>query len=70
MFEHYVGNVYIFDQMPPEELDLVDIPVFTQGDDAPLELLLQLDEADLSEKSARRVAVVSKQDDLSLATSA
>jgi replicative superfamily II helicase len=35
MFEHFVGNVYLFHPEPQEDLPFVDIPVFTQDEKYP-----------------------------------
>ncbi|MBS8239748.1 MAG: helicase-related protein [Marinobacter sp.] len=56
MFQHFIGNVYLFNQPPQEELPLVDFPVFTQGDNVPESLLIQMDEVDLNTKSKNRIA--------------
>ncbi|MCU7866438.1 MAG: DEAD/DEAH box helicase [Candidatus Thiodiazotropha sp. (ex Lucinoma borealis)] len=66
MFHHFVGNVYIFDEPPQEELPLVDIPLYTQGDDADDSLLIQIDEVDLVDKSISRLEPFFKQNDLEL----
>ncbi len=42
MFEHFVGNVYIFGEKPKVELPLIDIPVITQSENASESLLLNL----------------------------
>lgn len=68
MRRHFVGRVYIFDEAPAEEFDFVDIPAFTQGDDAPLSLLAQMDEEDLTPNSMVRLSSVHGQVDLSFAT--
>jgi hypothetical protein len=68
MFEHYVGDVYLFDQAPLEEVNRVDIPVFTQGDSAQLGLLLQVDDADLTIRSAERIRHIIVQSELSVDT--
>jgi len=39
MFQHFVGNVYVFDVEPQEQLDVVDVPLFSQGKDVPLGLI-------------------------------
>ena len=47
MFEHYVGNVYIFGDKPQEELPFVDIPIISQSENASDSMLLQIsDELD------------------------
>jgi hypothetical protein len=55
MFQHFVGHVYTFSDPPVNDLPSVDIPAFTQSDDAPTDLLVQLDYEDLSENSRRRI---------------
>jgi hypothetical protein len=57
----------VLDPPPEHQLDIVDIPVFTQGEDTPLGLLMQVDEEDLSEYSKQRLrAVTSGQEELSV----
>ena len=56
MFQHFIGNVYLFNPPPQEEPPLVDFPVFTQGDNVPESLLIQMDEIDLNTKSKNRIA--------------
>lgn len=55
MFQHFVGHVYTFSDPPESILPSVDIPAFTQSDDAPADLLIQLDYEDLTETSRQRV---------------
>lgn len=52
MKKHYIGNVYRFEKRPEETELFVDIPLFDQ-DNAPLEILIALDEREL-ENSARK----------------
>lgn len=61
MFEHFVGNVYLFHDPPQEELPLVDFPLLTQGIDVPESLLLQLDEQDLLPRSQERLEEIHSQ---------
>lgn len=42
MFEHYVGNVHIIGEKPPETVLDVDIPIISQSDKASDSLLLQI----------------------------
>lgn len=42
MFEHFVGNVFIFGDRPQKELPFIDVPIVTQSDNASESLLLQL----------------------------
>ncbi|WP_165742404.1 helicase-related protein [Candidatus Thiosymbion oneisti] len=66
MFQHFIGNVYIFDEPPQEELPLVDVPFYTQGDDTDDSLLIQMDEEDLADESRERLAPFLHQDNLDL----
>lgn len=52
MKKHYIGNVYRFEKRPEQTELFVDIPLFDQ-DNAPLEILIALDEREL-ENSARK----------------
>ncbi|KOO57500.1 hypothetical protein WH43_15825 [Rheinheimera sp. KL1] len=54
MFEHFVGNVYIFGEKPQVELPLIDIPVITQSESASESLLLNLGD-DVYEENKGRV---------------
>ncbi|WP_138434948.1 DEAD/DEAH box helicase [Marinobacter shengliensis] len=56
MFQHFIGNVYLFNPPPQEELPLVDFPVLTQGENVPESLLIQMEEADLNTESKNRIA--------------
>jgi hypothetical protein len=68
MFEHFIGNVYLFHAPPQQELPLVDIPVFTQTDTATDSLLIQVDADDLSDRSKKRLEPYARQEVLSMAT--
>ncbi|KCX36197.1 DEAD/DEAH box helicase family protein [Acinetobacter sp. 263903-1] len=51
MFEHYVGNVYIFGRKPQAELPYIDVPIVTQSENISDSLLLHLgDEVNSSNK--------------------
>lgn len=67
MFKHFIGRVFILDPPPEYQLDIVDIPVFTQGDDTPLGLLMQVDDEDLSDPSKKRLHHIFEQDELPVA---
>lgn len=60
MGRHFVGHVYLFDQRPDQDEDLmfVDMPIFAQDEDTPETLLIQMDEDDLTERSKERVGTV------------
>lgn len=68
MWKHYVGHVYLFNDPPQEELAFVDVPVFTQNEDAPDALLVQLEENDLTPSAAGRMRQIWEQGSLSLET--
>jgi hypothetical protein len=54
MAQHFIGRVYNFHAQPEEAHQDVDIPIITQ-DNAPLELLIQIDEADLKQSSVDKL---------------
>ena len=55
MFQYFIGNVYIFNAPPQEELPFVDFPYYSQGNDVPDSLLIQLDDVDLKQQSKDRL---------------
>ena len=67
MFEHFVGRVFLFHEPPQEELPFIDFPFFTQGEDMPDSILVQLDESDMSDQSKVRLETYTQQTDLPLA---
>jgi hypothetical protein len=64
MFKHFIGRVYLFHEQPQEDLPFVDFPVFSQKENAPNSLLINLDESDLKDSSRERLASVINQEDL------
>ncbi|VVD62970.1 putative helicase HelY [Pandoraea pneumonica] len=56
MFQHYIGNVYLYHEPPQQELPLVDIPIITQTEDASDALLIHIEPSELTEASRERVA--------------
>jgi hypothetical protein len=68
MKEHFVGHVYLFHPEPEQQLPFVDMPVFTQGEDAPESLLIQIDDNDLTKDSQDRMKNFLSQDVLDYAT--
>lgn len=68
MWKHYVGHVYLFNSPPNRELEFVDVPVFTQNQNAPEALLVQLEPQDLSDDANMRVSQIWKQSLLAPAT--
>ncbi|MGQ1948059.1 DEAD/DEAH box helicase [Geofilum sp. OHC36d9] len=65
MFAHFVGNIYLFHEPPQAELPLVDFPIFSQNDDVPEKLLINLKEEDLKESSKKKLQKYYNQDLLS-----
>ncbi len=55
MFSHFIGNIYLFHEPPQAELPLVDFPIFSQNDDVPERLLINLQEEDLKETSKKKL---------------
>lgn len=54
MKRHYIGNVYRFEKRPEQTELFVDIPLFDQ-DNAPLEILISLDEGELENTAKNRL---------------
>ena len=68
MGSYFIGHIYLFHEPPAPELPLVDFPIFTQTDDAPEKLLINVDVADLNESSKRKLKKYFEQDILSQET--
>lgn len=68
MFQHFIGRVFLFHDPPTEELPLVDFPLFSQTDEVPEKLLMQMDNDDLSRKSKDRIQTLSNNGILSIKT--
>jgi hypothetical protein len=62
MFEHFIGNVYLFDPAPEEQLPFVDFPLFSQDDRTPDSLIVQIEEGDLRENARERTQKWTDQD--------
>jgi len=62
MFRHFTGRVFLFHDQPAEELFKVDIPILSQGEDAPTGLLLHVDPDDLRGSSEARLTPLLEQD--------
>ncbi|WP_296104675.1 DEAD/DEAH box helicase [uncultured Agrobacterium sp.] len=65
MRRYFVGKVFVLEEPPPEDRFTVDIAVGTQRPDAPMSLLLDLDDKDLTEVSLERVREVREASPLS-----
>lgn len=68
MYQHFVGRVFLFHEPPAEELPLVDFPLFSQTEDVPEKLLMQMDGDDLSQKSKDRIKSLADNGVLSIRT--
>ena len=68
MFSHFIGHIYLFHEPPVAELPLVDFPIFSQANDVPEKLLINVDIEDLNESSKRRLNKYFEQDVLSQET--
>lgn len=68
MFSHYIGHVYLFKEPPQPELPMVDFPIFTQDEDVPDEMLINIEEEDLTDESKKKLKIYKDQKVLSLNT--
>lgn len=66
MFQHFIGDVYMFKNPPAPQLPFVDIPIFTQSENVPESILINIDEEDLSDLSKSRLKIYTEQDDIPL----
>ena len=55
MFHHFIGRVFSFEEPPEEQLTFVDFPMYTQDENTPPALLIQLESDDLSNTSKDRL---------------
>ncbi|HMW40577.1 MAG TPA: hypothetical protein PKD57_14315, partial [Saprospiraceae bacterium] len=55
MFRHFIGNVYVFDAPPQEELPFVDMPAINPTKTTPSSLLIQLSPNDIPESLKEKV---------------
>ena len=68
MGSHFIGHIYLFHEPPIAELPLVDFPIFSQTDEAPEKLLINVDVEDLNESSKCKLKKYFEQDVLSQET--
>jgi hypothetical protein len=54
MKKHFIGNVYRFEKQPDQMELFVDIPLFNQ-ENAPLEILISLDDNELENSAKKRL---------------
>ena len=55
MFKHFVGNVFVFDAPPQEELPFVDMPAINPGESTPSSLLINLSPENIPTSLAAKV---------------
>ena len=68
MFSHFIGNIFMFKEPPQPKLPLVDFPIFTQKEDVPDTMLINVDQEDLSDKSISKLRKYIEQELLPLQT--
>lgn len=56
MMQHFVGNIFMFSDAPQSELPFVDFQFYTQPDGTSSEILLELDDEDLTPTSREKVS--------------
>ena len=61
MFSHFIGNIYLFHEPPPAKLPLVDFPIFSQNDNVPEKLLINLADEDLKDNSKEKLQKYNEQ---------
>lgn len=61
MFRHFVGNVYVFDAPPVEELPFVDIPALNPTQTTPSSLLIRIPSFDLPVELQAKVSALVEQ---------
>jgi len=62
MGQHYIGHVYLFHAPPEEFLPFVEVPIFSQSNETPESLLIQMDEPDLTKGSKERLKPYAEQE--------
>jgi hypothetical protein len=62
MFRHFIGNVYVFEAPPQEDLPFVDIPAINPTETTPSSLLIQLSTDDVPESLREKVGKFVNQD--------
>lgn len=68
MMRHFLGRVYTYREPPELDDAIVDIPLYSQGPETPLSLLVQLDRGELTGGSWDRVQGIHQQVDVPLET--
>lgn len=68
MFSHFIGHIFLFKEPPRPELPLVDFPIFTQAENVPNEMLINIEEDDLTDESKEKLREYKEQEILSIKT--
>jgi hypothetical protein len=66
MWRHFIGRVFHFHPRPAGPLQTIDIPILSQPEDTPAEILLELPEAELTAASKDRLQPIVDQQTLPL----
>lgn len=61
MFRHFIGNIFVFDPPPEEELPFVDMPALNPTENTPSSLLINLPSLDIPETLKYKVDVLVNQ---------
>lgn len=61
MFRHFVGNIFVFDAPPEEELPFVDMPAINPGENTPSSLLINLPTKDIPSSLKGKVDTILNQ---------
>lgn len=55
MFKYFIGNIYVFNDIPSPTNEFIDIPTISQPEDTPLNILLNMETEDLNDNSKHRI---------------
>jgi hypothetical protein len=61
MFRHFIGNIYVFDTPPEEELPFVDMPTINPRENTPSSLLINLPANDIPSSLKAKVDAILNQ---------
>lgn len=64
MFKHFIGNIYIFSDIPETCSSVIDIPMISQTEETSLNILLSMDQKDLNELSQNKIINFFKSNDI------
>ena len=55
MFQHFIGKVFRYHEPPEEEAIDIESPIFKDMEEAPDELIMIVDDDDLTDRMRRRI---------------